>query len=622
MWVSKSLMCINVQAPFLVHPVDMTSSSTSVTQVPRPSPFDIPELAELIAQYLPNHDIVQCMAISKTVAQQLEPSLWRHVALKWSLPAPPTLARNRHQIRSLYIFVSWYDDGLLDVVSCRSSNDLTPVQTSSYETHHSIDSPQITGCTGFHQLQSIHIDVSERHLEENQILPVVDQTLQILQQCPTLTSITLPGSFLNTMQTPTFLDTLEHRLPHLQQLVLDGDLVVYDTGLRFFSVCFNHPQLIDLRCGFSIHFGSPEHAALSDSLLEIINDSKKKSIPDKQPTMSRIKTLILPSFYPGYAPDFLCTLLKDHLPNIERFRFGSILEDHNMELVDAFRDAVAQGCSKLQHAEFHCRHDDKNLEEATKGVTLGCKEWGLKSFRRVGFRFGFRKTSGMETLLNHHSSTLEEVELDDCILAASHVLARLFHECRNLRKVKIELVPNDIGSALDYEDMVSKEWICCDLKELHILLNRRSSCSRGDDRSSKGSYSEVDLQRRELVKKALGQIGRLSKLETLCLGIYQNFEEHKDFTLDHGGLLELAGLKKLRHFGLVEDRRLGMRQPEVEFMDSQWPQLEKVTFYGVFVSGAGSEPHWQWLRERQPRLEYCISAKIATAGSAPWSGLN
>ncbi|KAI8351906.1 hypothetical protein B0O80DRAFT_499822 [Mortierella sp. GBAus27b] len=599
----------------------MISSSADVSLTRRPSPFDIPELAELIAQNLTNHDIVQCMATSKTLVRQLEPFLWRHVVLKWSLPAPPTFERNRHWIQSLSISVSRRDSGgLLDVVTCHSSNDPTPVQRSSYETHHSIDSPQVIGCTGYYRLQSIHIDIdkSTKCWTNDQRLPLTVQTLRILQHSPNLTHITLPERFLSIehdhVHVETFLDTLEHKLPHLQQLILNDGFVEYDVGLRLFSVCFNHPQLTDLRCGFAQDFRdleSPDELfTLLNSLLELIKDSKAKATVDRPAMGTRIKTLILPRSINGYTADFLCTLLKGHLPNIERFYFDKIYNFDDMELTEPFRDAIAQGCPNLQHIEFVWNRVYLSTNEVLKGIILGCK--GLKSFCGNGFEDTHKIGDfyGIKTLLDYHPKTLEVVDLRDCKNVASRDIARLFQECRNLRRVRITPHRHYPDVLLHLEDMANKEWICHDLEELHIYLSRRFSNSGASPKNDSGEGSDrADNETRihQLVKKAFGQIGQLSKLETLSLCSVVASPtpfENKDLTLDRGGLSELAGLKRLRHFDMAERLWLGVGQAEVEFMDVHWPLLEKVTFGFSNFSRLADKPCWQWLQARRPCLKY------------------
>jgi hypothetical protein len=379
---------------------------------------------------------------------------------------------------------------------------------------------------------------------------------------------------------------LEHSLPHLRHLTLIEGSADHDFALKFLSVCFNHHQLTDLHCDFVADY---EQHTLQGQFLEAIDKS----------TMSRIKALLLPkSMYTSRA---LCTLLKDHLPNIERFHFHDIYKFPGNDLITSFQDAVEQGCQKLQHIDFKCSQNNRNVEDSIKGVISGCKEWGLKSFR--GVDYGERKyrnrNSLMKMLLDYHTNTLEIVELESHKLIASHELVRLFHECKNLRKAKIIPDRYDYDRALYYDDIVSKEWLCRDLEELHIFLARRRSGSEEEEDDGVDSDDKAPMQ---LLKRVFEQIGRSSKLEVLCLAtpVFGDM----GLNLEHGGLSHLAGLKKLRHLGITEELWLEIGQAEVEFMDSQWPQLESVSFRGTNISGIETRPHWQWLQARRPHLNY------------------
>ncbi|KAG0236168.1 hypothetical protein BGX31_004054 [Mortierella sp. GBA43] len=316
--------------------------------------------------------------------------------------------------------------------------------------------------------------------------------------------------------------------------------------------------------------------------------------------MSRIKALILPRSM--FTSRTLCTLLKDHLPNIERFHFHDVDNNLGNDLIASFQDAVEQGCRNLQHVNFTCSHSNRNVEEVIKGVVSGCKEWGLRSF--CGVEYGERKhknrNSLMKRLLDYHANTLEIVELESYKVIASHDLVRLFHECKNLRRAKIVPDRIDYRRALYYDDIVSKEWVCRDLEELHILLARRRCDSEEEDDSD-------DKAPMQLLKRVFEQIGRSTKLEVLCLAasVFGNM----GLNLEHGGLSHLVGLKKLRHLGMTEELWLEVGQAEVEFMDSQWPQLESVSFRSTHMSGVATKPHWQWLQERRPTLNYFESVR-------------
>ncbi|KAF9344820.1 hypothetical protein BGX26_003857 [Mortierella sp. AD094] len=102
---------------------------------------------------------------------------------------------------------------------------------------------------------------------------------------------------------------------------------------------------------------------------------------------------------------------------------------------------------------------------------------------------------------------------------------------------------------------------------------------------------------------AYAQIGRLVNLEKLGLGwdLCEHITRAEDFefdlTLEHGWLAELGGLKELKHFYMATQFWSTMGQAEVEFVDANWPQLERITFGDrnivTVLTGFLEEPHWR-----------------------------
>ena len=113
----------------------------------------------------------------------------------------------------------------------------------------------------------------------------------------------------------------------------------------------------------------------------------------------------------------------------------------------------------------------------------------------------------------------------------------------------------------------------------------------------------------KLDQSFLWQLGRLTQLEEITFGYqpWRGFDVENDwlldFTLDsvHGRLNELRNLKKLRKLhlqGLLWNR---IGQGEVEWMEREWPCLER-----VIVSTASrplvleeSKSHWKWFMKKR-----------------------
>src|SRR5690554_6940718 len=81
---------------------NIPSSGSTMNNILRPSFFDFTELVRLVAQHLSQHEIVQCMQVSKQFALQFEPMLWEHLDFTEKTP-PSTEAsyRNLFHIRSI-----------------------------------------------------------------------------------------------------------------------------------------------------------------------------------------------------------------------------------------------------------------------------------------------------------------------------------------------------------------------------------------------------------------------------------------------------------------------------------------------------------------------------------------
>ncbi|KAF9362847.1 hypothetical protein BGX34_005387 [Mortierella sp. NVP85] len=610
----------------------MASASTSAEPSPHSSLFDVPELVGIIAQYLSSHDIAQCMVTSKAWAHLFEPFLWREVVLGAFRPTPRTLERNRHRIRCLHVHRNFH------TVLPTLAADLPSIESFSGSDDLGPPTPE-PSCV-FPNLRSISLYSEALLTSTEQRRACFDYIVRILNQSPGLTAISLPEGFLeqprNDQEHPynhiqCFLYTLANRLPCVQELDVQLAKVQPDHGLEFLRVCFNHPQLVDLHCNFQIE--NRDHPSIKDTqqleaFLKSLEDDKKAREASGRPAVgTRIKELLLPQF--SYPLNFLCTLLKSHLPNLERFDIPDI-QDDGTSYRDSLREAIAHGCPKLQHilcSNFN--EDEEKIHEIFNGIIDGCRGGqGIKSLYCEQFADVTDDNDSrliMETLLDGHAETLEDVELGDCQSVRRSDLVNLFSKCKNLKRVRIESGGWE-RAVMKFQDVVSRAWVCHDLRELQLTFGRptidqqeedmdldetsKSDLAIADDGESRNRLGRQRFETwvRRIAKDAYGQIGRLSRLEELCIG-YDECEEPEgnyeyDLTLEHGWLGELAGLKELKHFHMAVDFWTRMGQPEVEFMDAQWPKLDTITFQNSLLKILVMEPHWQWLQEKRPYLQY------------------
>jgi len=624
----------------------MASTSTSVETEPPLSIFDVSELVELVAQYLSCRDIIQCMTTSKTWTPLFEPFLWQDILLKRFEPAPQALALNRHRIRSLHV-------GCTDLAHLRIlAVDLPDINPNNS----SLNAPEVSQELGdstnplmmedspFLCLRTIHIHPTYEALSDfnGAKRACINLILRILNQSPGLTRITLPDGFLEQHHDgqdhardhiKSFLYILEHKLPCVRRLEVGSSEIEPEIGLDLLRVCFNHPQLVELLCIFQLgcadYPGIHEIQRLDRFLVDLENDKQAREASEKLTSESRIRFLSLPRLARGYPPNLLCTLLKSHLPNLERFDIPDISESGGIAHRNSIKEAVAQGCPKLQHIRRLLDGDDGNTTGTIIGIIEGCKEWGLKTFRCDDLfdMLDVNDQRGIiESLLMDHTRTLEEIELVRCRNIRREDLKSLFSKCRNLKKAKIQ--PDDAKKAdMEFQDIASQEWVCSDLNELQLTLGRHvdlgemefSSSEEGSEDDGEANDDNEDSEIRRLRRfiawehrkatMTYRQIGRLVKLERLWLGYDPELAtpmdgNRYDLTLERGYLQELAGLKELKHLCISEYFWSRMGQGEVEFIDAQWPKLEKITFRYWNMSGIIQGDQWKWLKQRRPSLKY------------------
>ncbi|KAG0222436.1 hypothetical protein BGX31_009153 [Mortierella sp. GBA43] len=625
----------------------MASASTSTSVVPNPprSIFDVQELIEAVTQYLSPRDIIQCMATNKELAIRLEPVLWKNVDLNCSSPEPSALLRNRHHVRSLS--VNCYDHVNLSTIA-NGLPDL--IHLGDLSMPGSIVNNEVLP-----QLRSIYIgaDEPEVSMEWQEISDCLDCIIRILNQSPNLTHVIIPGLFLDKQDflAQRILNVIKYRLPHLQHLSVRGDKAVEpEIGLEFLRTCFTHPQLFDLDCDFNMGDETypnsqdqhPYYDPGLDTLLTITgNNDKSREALGKHTAGTHIKTLTLPWIQRGYPFQFLCRLLRSHLPNLERFSVPII---GDVPGTDSIEEAVSQGCPKLQHIICSWTADDWSNEMIASFI-VACQ--GLKAFHCFNLNDWHEDDDSdhlLNCLLDFHRETLEEIVLENYAGRDFKYLRDIFYECKNLKKVRITPTLSGATDGILFHHKIRRRWACRDLKELHLVLDRLcadeqdlyynasdedddeddrypthdsefNSCTTGWGDGEAREYYAISSWVECMATAAYGRIGQMVKLETLCLSDNIHRYEPNDYendctpewdlTLDRGCLDSLSELKELRHFGMGTRFWARMGQDEVEFMDEEWPKLEKISFGEGALEDIISQPHWQWLQERRPYLEYC-----------------
>ncbi|KAK3823068.1 MAG: hypothetical protein J3Q66DRAFT_137810 [Benniella sp.] len=617
-FVSSQLVDLPHSATSHLRSASRNFANASMAATPPSSIFNVPELVGLVAQYLSSHDIAQCMATCRAWTPYFEPYIWQDIELDSSYPAPKALALNRHRIRSLSV----------------ASNDFANLHTLAADLGDRVSSDlwraldysatlTTTGKITFPNLRILQVDYEseENASDSKKRESCLDCVLRILGQSPGLLQLAPPENILSLShhRIAFFLCTLAHKLPCIKELDIRGEKVPLDIGLLFLQVCLNHSQLVNLHCDVGLvgqreYYTAKDFEDFNDFLKSIEDDKKAREATGKPVLGSPIKSLILPKTNEGYPPIVICTLLKSYLPNLERLHVPDISEDRDESFTRSLEEAVAQGCPKLQHLRCSWYEGDGYIEEVINSIVEGCKQWGLKSFYCEDI--DDRGLGILEILLENHYNTLEEVELVNCRKVQSNDLGVLL-SCKNLKRVKIQQSTSD-GAAIEFQHV---EFRCRDLKELQLTLHRPdidplhdpfgSDDEEEDEEEDEDRvYERFSSWEERKAKEAYAQIGSLSKLESLSLNGDtvvngpKGQSHNNDLTLEHGWLQKLEGLKELKHFHMAADFWSDMGQAEVEFMDTQWPKLESIEFSCQDLEDIVEKPHWRWLKERRPYLEY------------------
>ncbi|KAK3823046.1 MAG: hypothetical protein J3Q66DRAFT_424610 [Benniella sp.] len=440
----------------------------------------------------------------------------------------------------------------------------------------------------------------------------------ILYHSPNLTDLNIRYHYFepDSPSKQVFLILLAGLLPRLKRLSVKFSDIKLETAFELLEMCFNHSQLIDLQCDFCCgeYITDPKdfngYAPRLDALLRSLQDADKAKAEVGQPTGLSLKSLMLPNIWEGYTKDFLVPFLRSHVPNLERFRMPGIHEFTGEPDIQVLAEAISVGCPRLRHSSYSSWYSEEaNHEDALIAAIRSCaRTGGLKSYIEEGYYEEDYHETGpvIKELLKHHADTLEEIEFQDCHHIYSESIQSIATACKNLRTLIMH--PNDEAVMSLKFDYVPTEWVCRDLAVLHLMLDR--------DVYVPWPEKKVDVVNRA-VKGFFAQVGCLSKLEELTLGCKRSSTGKaeqlfaNDLTLKDGWLAELAGLKKLWHLRMYTDYWSSMGQEEVEFMDTNWPKLEKISFgWYDFDEEVLEEDHWKWLKKKRPPIDFYNSSRV------------
>jgi len=530
------------------------------------------------------------------------------------------LLRNRHHIRSIDIgcqeelcLTALTDDLPCPLPVSGTSNWTCSLSSSSISEQQHQDPLRLRSIT-IHQLPESN-DAAAQHL------------LSLTFHCYYLTVLNIPSLVLtrDPFYHELLLHTISSKLPNLEQLAFLGvDQVALGRTASLFEVSFQHPKLTALKCWFSAIFTSPWEDSISMLLQSIGIPSDHGGVSHE--TMDhtnppRIKDLRLPLFPVGFPVHrFLKPLLIYHGLGLERlgipFNFNA--DNHS------YSQFFAQYCPKLRHTSF-------NFQDQYKL----CLHRALDDLLSFSVRGGTTRIFHLWMLMvaDHfpafQSETLREINIMECKADGSFMSAIIVIPSLERLWVSLPGPGSDVPLA---QVLPTGDWKCLDLKELcycydsegdgmerylfHMRIGRLIhlevlGIGRCEKRDSQGQLVQQRSFGRPVDSPPLMlamQMMCSEKFRHLMVGHPAPLSTSQEpvGTLPRGWLSELANLKKLRHFFLMTDLWSKMTQADVQFMDGNWPQLERITFgfRKAQLADIVCQPHWQWLKEKRPWIQY------------------
>ncbi|KAF9954014.1 hypothetical protein BGZ70_010691, partial [Mortierella alpina] len=550
-----------------------------------------PELALLVFAHLTPYDRVQCIRVCKAWACHLEP-------LHWADFCPATCFDTKGLLRNLPFIRTVNLNPEFTGVS-ELAHGLPRISKSSESSETAVDLNTL--CTHLRQFK-----LQYRCFEETSHLVI------LLNHNRFLTHLTLPDVSWNLG-----IYKVISRLRHLQHLAVEAPTESSGRQPTLFLLlaCLALPDLTELILDYTVLWDSKDDENFGYSKLpnleggglrldvETIIQESVVARFSENPSASKIKLLHLPHCSGVGMNPFVLPLLASGLLNLESCSIPWV--SHCPARWDVEKE-VLEHCPRLKHLTY--------------GGGMGYSDYELVrafirgSLRLEGFTssfFGSENKYGdeevIQDLVAHHCNTLREVEFTECRRLSSRGQQAILSRCKQLRRFWVMSAYPEGSSGIRFTDISRSDWVCLELRELRLTLNRHFDVNNGyDDESDQEDLeaddienlyaiigyeslvSDADLRRLDqAAKRVYTQIGRLSKLEKLTLDIDRSHDteaEERDYqwelTLSKGKLGELADLKQLKSLRLEADFWTRMGQAEVEFMHERWPLLEEIILCG------------------------------------------
>ncbi|KAK3823012.1 MAG: hypothetical protein J3Q66DRAFT_330607 [Benniella sp.] len=546
--------------------------------------FDHPDLVAQLVPYLTPKDMAHCIATCKAFASIFEPYLYRQVILIDRDPVMSALPQHLQHVRILELYVDNMNGCFQELAMALSSAKTTPTPSKA-----------TSASTTMINLRKFTVNTTNLVARAYSQV-ALDTTISVLDNNSGLTHLELqmytdlPGSSID----PRLLDVLRTGLPRLQTFIVSGGRAFpIVQAMEALKICLGHPSLTDAQ--FYTHEEREQYSRATesidqahlDSFLEFLNGFNQAGQQLQRANGCRLKSLALPYIEGGYPRSFLLPLLRTCLTQLERFEVPFLDEPYEREL----EEVVAGRCRDLQHVSYaYPSNWRKQTSNVIKAVIRGCGRWtGLKSIRI----FGLNDDSScglLETLMEHHSKTLESVEFDAYdYVDDSSPFGSMFAGCPNLKSLKLSLWA--------FIKMPGDPWVFQGLRELHLHFNQE------DQYTLDIETAKEELEAGDMLFKNIGKLIHLEILAFRFCGPIYNYTSSEwdlDEMIEAKWVKELVGLDKLRHLSMPS--QCWEEDCLSEIIDSSWPRLESVTDDDGFKLGRRQDRCFQWLKLRRPWL--------------------
>ncbi|KAG0048722.1 hypothetical protein BGZ83_006386 [Gryganskiella cystojenkinii] len=588
--------------------------------------FSIPELAGMIAKYLKLETLAKLSSTTKLIQATVTPYLWRNFILDRDIEEEPSPGLDRYLKYTRSVEFRTCDTGLLDILTQGDQNErddsIIPSTTPTESDANVLSKELSTSLT-----RLVYTGDQDGEGSVGVTDDQTDQLLSIMHRNISLETLRLPGELLRRA------DDLTHVLSGLSRLrsvalvncAIEGPDI--STAFQFFAACFSLPQLEVIRCSFRFDLVQ-QQVSVETMFRQILESLQGYQSSGQFP--SGLKELELPLFSAEYPETFLIPFFSLGFQALEVLHVPSICSPASIK--KSLEDVLLQHCSRVRDVRMNgVEHRRVDYEMLGLVVRICCSQLGCRSLELSSMEW----TSFHKDIVFHHAQTLESLVIQFPFFMTSRDVQLIFASCPVLKVFKLD--GEGSGFVLNYTDFemyeVRNDTIGAvkgaedqqDGGEKTTSSIRDFACS-GLRTLSLTSGNPHRLQNQGSSKGFFSQVGRLSDLEELTFGYsqfgYNQFRNKTekpllDFTLDpaNGRLQDLIGLKKLRVLNLRGKTLNQLGQAEVEFMEREWPRLEKVTFGSwIQIEPQSETDHWKWFIDKRPWLKFILRGPLDPPG--------